>query len=347
MMITRNPGEAEPSGSLLSSPYLDPRDLGPNSPVRDLARAYLQELRDKGRSDTTLPRYERFVLEFLGFIERDAAEPRARDLDVRILKAYGSHLARRRLRAGRDAGKGTISAASRNLHLIALRGMLKFGVLLDLPVPGPEKVELAKAADPSPDARHLERSKVDRLIESFDTATDDGVRNRALLEFLLATGCRISELVALDRQKLELDPRAPMPRDGVRVADEVTVFGKGSRYRTVFLTTRAREWLQRYLRARKDTDPALFITSHRKGDGSYRMTVKTAQTIVTEAAKRAGLIENVSPHWLRHAAITAWAKDVNVPFAQKLAGHQSVATTSRYLGSTDAELKELYKKRFG
>src|SRR5438477_7177018 len=350
MMISAHPEAAKPEyrpNALLSSPYLDPRDLSPNSPVRDLARAYLQELRDKGRSDTTLPRYERFVLEFLGFIERDGAAPRARDLDVRILKAYGSHLARRRLRAGRDAGKGTISAASRNLHLIALRGMLKFGVLLDLPVPGPEKVELAKAADPSPDARHLERSKVDRLIESFDTATDDGVRNRALLEFLLATGCRISELVALDRQRLELDPRAPMPRDGVRVADEVTVFGKGSRYRTVFLTTRAREWLQRYLRARKDTDPALFITSRKKGDGSYRMTVKTAQTIVAEAAKRAGLVENVSPHWLRHAAITTWAKEVNVPFAQRLAGHQSVATTSRYLGSTDAELKELYKKRFG
>ena len=70
MKITRNPGEPEPSGSLVSASYVDPRDLGPNSPVRDLARAYLQELRDKGRSDTTLPRYERFLLEFLRFIER-------------------------------------------------------------------------------------------------------------------------------------------------------------------------------------------------------------------------------------------------------------------------------------
>ena len=77
------------------------------------------------------------------------------------------------------------------------------------------------------------------------------------------------------------------------------------------------------------------------------MGVKMAQTIVAHAATRAGLSENVSPHWLRHAAITTWAKEMNVPAAQRLAGHRSVATTSRYLGTTDAELKELYKKRIG
>ncbi|TMF72781.1 MAG: hypothetical protein E6I18_16700, partial [Chloroflexi bacterium] len=145
MMISPPPEGESTRNRLISATasYVDPRDLGPNSPVRDLARAYLQELRDKGRSETTLPRYERFLVEFLEFIERDGAKPRAKDIDIRILKAYGSHLTRRRLLAGRDMGKRPISAASKNLHLIALRGLLKFGVLLDLPVPGPEKVELA------------------------------------------------------------------------------------------------------------------------------------------------------------------------------------------------------------
>src|SRR5881296_3741436 len=119
MEITRDTAQRRPQNGLLSAGYLDPRELGPNSSVRDLARAYLQELRDKGRGDT----------------------PRVRDLDVRILKAYASHLTRRRLLAGRDAGKRPISAASKNMHLIALRGLLKFGAVLDLSVPGPEKVE--------------------------------------------------------------------------------------------------------------------------------------------------------------------------------------------------------------
>src|SRR6059036_4339115 len=203
MRITRRTGEAKAGNGLVSASYVDPRDLGPNSPVRDLARAYLQELRDKGRSETTLPRYERFLVEFLDFIERDGANPRAKDVDIRILKAYGSHLTRRRLLAGRDAGKRPISAASKNMHLIALRGLLKFGAVLDLSVPGPEKVELAKAPEPSPDARHLDEHKLDRLLEGFDTSTDEGLRNRALPEFLAATGCRVSELVGLDRDKLE------------------------------------------------------------------------------------------------------------------------------------------------
>src|SRR5438093_12903952 len=346
MRITRRAGESETGKGLVSASYVDPRDLGPNSPVRDLAQAYLQELRDKGRSETTLPRYERFLVEFLDFIDRDGANPRIKDVDLRTLKAYGSHLTRRRLLAGRDVGKRPISAASKNMHLIALRGLLKFGVLLDLPVPGPEKVELAKAPEPSPDARHLDEHKLDRLLEGFDTSSDDGVRNRALLELLAATGCRVSEVVALDRAKLELDRRAPAPDDDVRITDEITVFGKGSRYRRVFLNVQSRRWLERYLRSRRDHDAALFVTRRQKS-GSYRMSVKMAQTIVAEAAKRAGLTENVSPHWLRHAAVTKWAKEVSVPFAQRLAGHRNVATTSRYLGSTDAELKELYKKRFG
>src|SRR5439155_133259 len=153
-----------------------------------------------------------------------------------------------------------------------------------LPVPAPEKVELAKAPEPSPDARHLDGKKLERLLETIDTATDDGLRARALLELLVASGCRISEVIGLERAKLELDRHAPTPPDGNRIVDEVTVFGKGSRYRRVFLTRRAREWLQMYLRARTDKDPALFVTRRKKPGGPYPMGVKMAQTILARAA---------------------------------------------------------------
>ncbi len=266
-----------------------------------------------------------------------------KDLDLRTLRAHSSHLGRRR----KTNGTGPVSATTKNLQLIVIRGMLRFGVLMDLPVPGPEKVALAKATPPSPDARHLEASRLDRLLEAPKVDTADGVRDRALLELLLATGCRVSELIAFDRERVELDARAADPKDGIRIADELTVLGKGRRYRKVFLGTRAREWLARYLRDRKDRDPALFVTRKRNADGSYRMSVWMAERIVRTAAKRAGLTEDVSPHWLRHAAITDWATSFGLPSAQRLAGHQSVATTSRYLGGSDAELKALYKRKFG
>ena len=314
------------------------------SPIRDFVVVHLQELRDKGRSEQTVPRYAAYLVNFLSFMQRDNRRPKVSDIDIRSLKAYTSHLTRRGIQNGRYGGRGTISAATKNLNLIALRGLLKFGVLLDLGVPGPEKVELAKAVPPSPDARHLAEDRVERLLKACDTATDRGVRARALLEFLLATGCRISEAVGLDRRQMEVAKGARTPDDdGIRIVEEVTVFGKGSRYRRVYLHKRAREWLQKYLATRKDNDKALFVTQKKSADGTYRMSLWTAEQIVRDAAKRAGLSEDVSPHWLRHAAITFWAKG-DLTSAQRLAGHRQIATTQRYLGSSDAELKAFYKR---
>ena len=343
MKISSDSGEWQ---ALLAAEYVDPRELKTSSPLRDFVVVHLQELRDKGRSERTVPRYAAYLTDFVQFMEGDGKRARARvsDIDIRALKAYTSHLTRRGVQNGRYGGRATISAATKNLYLIALRGLLKFGVLLDLGVPGPEKVELAKAVQPSPDARHLAEDRVERLLKACDTATDNGVRARALLEFLRASGCRISEVIGLDRRQLELTKGARTPSDdGIRIVEEVTVFGKGSRYRRAYLTKPAREWLQKYLQTRRDSDKALFVTRKKSADGSYRMTVWTAEQIVRNAAKLAGLSEDVSPHWLRHVAITFWAK-TDLSSAQRLAGHRQIATTQRYLGSSDAELKAFYKR---
>src|SRR5206468_8488098 len=112
----------------------------------------------------------------------------------------------------------------------------------------------------------------------------------------------------------------------------------------VYLHRRAREWLMKYLATRKDNDKALFVTQKKSADGSYRMSVWTAEQIVRDAAKRAGLSEDVSPHWLRHAAITFWATG-DLTSAQRLAGHRQIATTQRYLGSSHAEPKAIFKRQ--
>lgn len=332
---------------LIEGDYVDPRELGPGSDLRDLIRAYLQELRGKERSPRTIDNYAAHLGALLQFLEPTGGRVRVGDLDLRTLKAFSSHLARRPARTAAGASRRPLAASTRNLHLSALRGLLRFGLLLDLPVPAPDKLERARAVQPDPDARHLERSRLERLLEAPDLQRADGLRTRALLELLAASGCRISEVIALDRAQLEGATTSTGASDGLRVADEFTVFGKGGRFRKSYLSKRAREWVQRYLDSRRDRDPALFVTRRRKRSGSYRMSVWMAEHSIAKAARRAGLTEKVTPHWLRHAAITTWATDINLPAAQRLAGHRQIATTSRYIGTSDAELKALYKKRFG
>src|SRR5438270_4898820 len=149
MKIARDTGEGW--RELLAAEYIDPRDLKASSPLRSLVIVHLQELADKGRSERTIPRYAAYLNDFVGFMERGGTRAKVSDIDIRALKAYASHLTRRGVQNGRYGGRGTISPATKNLSLIALRGLLKFGVLIDLPVPGPEKIELAKAAAPRPD----------------------------------------------------------------------------------------------------------------------------------------------------------------------------------------------------
>src|ERR1700737_3230513 len=88
----------------LQAPYVDPRDLGPKSPLADFVRAYLQDLQDKGRSERTVVRYREYLAELVAFFGPKAS-PRVADLDVRSIKAFGSSLTRKQLRSGRRAGK--------------------------------------------------------------------------------------------------------------------------------------------------------------------------------------------------------------------------------------------------
>src|ERR1041385_2255773 len=119
MKISRDLGEGWKD--LLASEYVDPRDLRASSPLRDFAVVYLQEMRDKGRSEQTVPRYAAYIAEFVNFMQRDGKTARISDIDIRALKAFASHLTRRQIKNGRSGGHRSISAATKHLHLIAVR----------------------------------------------------------------------------------------------------------------------------------------------------------------------------------------------------------------------------------
>lgn len=193
---------------------------------------------------------------------------------------------------------------------------------------------------------------VERLLEAAGGAHDDpvGLRDRALLELLYATGARISEAVGLSVDDVttlsdpDVDPDdGAGPGAGVAV---VKVTGKGNKQRVVPLGSYARAAVEAYLvrarpvfAARGPSTPALFL-----GARGARLSRQSAWLVIQAAAERAGLAEHVSPHTFRHSFATHLLEGgADVRVVQELLGHASVATTQIYTLVTADMLRDVYQ----
>lgn len=305
--------------------------------ISGLKDSYLQHLVLAGRSERTLEGYGAYLLEFLEFAAANGRAPTApaTRLDRELLTAFQVRLATRNGPTGRK-----LSLATRNLFGSAVRGMLRHGVtVLDLKLPAPDTVVLAKVGDRS--TRRMDTDDFERIVAAIPKDSQHALRDRALLEVLFATGCRLSELCGLTRRRVNLKTR------------EVEVIGKGKKVRGTFLTESAADWLQRYLNTRRDDSPYLFISRQtvrntrdpktgvaRPKKSVYPLHPNTVEHIVKQLAFRAGLPDEFSPHWFRHGRLTIVARHAGLLAAQELAGHSSPETTKRYTKITGSELKK-------
>lgn len=178
----------------------------------------------------------------------------------------------------------------------------------------------------------LDENEVERLLSAPDTATAMGVRDRAMLELLYACGLRVSELVGLTLDALNL-------RQGV-----VRVRGKGDKDRLVPLGDEAAAWLERYLRTARNEmmkdpmRPALF-----PGRGDTPMTRQTFWHRIKAHAVTAGITKPLSPHTLRHAFATHLLNHgANLRVVQLLLGHSDLSTTQIYTHVAQARLESLH-----
>lgn len=303
----------------------------------ELRDDYIQRLLLAGRSEHTVRKYVASIEDFERFAARrqvSESEP-ADKIDRKLIGAYQLDLSKRH-----GADGGVLSLSTRNVYGSALRGLLRHGVtVMGLDIPAPDTVVLAKVGDQT--TRHLEVHEFKQLIEAIPKDSAHALRDRALLEVLFATGCRLSELCGLTRRRINLKTR------------EVEVLGKGKKARGTFLTDEAADWLQRYLNTRRDDSPHVFISSQtirqvldRKTGKKvpkksvYPLSPRHVETIVSQLALRAGLPEDFSPHWFRHGRLTIMARHSGLLAAQELAGHASPQTTRRYTRITSSELKK-------
>lgn len=234
---------------------------------------------------------------------------------------------------------------TQNYHLIALRSFLKYLAKNDVESLVPEKIELADIDDR--EITFLTEDELELLFSTVDKSSLIGLRDYAILETLFSTGLRVSELVGLNRDKISLEK------------GEATVIGKGGKARLVFLSESAKQSINKYLDARSDDDPAVFIRHGRKkkeieisikklrddlADENMRLTVRTIQRIINNYAKKAGIIKKVTPHTLRHSMATdLLGAGADLRSVQTLLGHSSITTTQIYTHVTDKHLKEVHR----
>ncbi len=170
-------------------------------------------------------------------------------------------------------------------------------------------------------------AEVERLLAQPDTNTPRGLRDRAMLEVLYATGLRVSELCSLRRGDLNVD------RGLVRCV------GKGSKERIVPVGAPACAAVRAYLGARRDAAPALFL-----GNKGHALTRVAFWRIIARYARQAGLRGPVSPHTLRHSFATHLLEGgADLRTIQELLGHANIATTQIYTHVSVDTLREVYR----
>lgn len=282
---------------------------------------------ERGRSMKTIENYSHYLNRFDEF----AGEIKVEKITLDTISKWRQWLNRYKADDGR-----TISRTTQNYHLIAMRSFLRFLAKRDIKSLSPDKIELATATRPQ--VSFLDKDEVHRLMEVVKTDTQIGLRDRAILALLFSSGLRVSELVALNRDSINLE------------RGEFSIRGKGQKDRPVYISDSATYMLSEYLKARKDDFSPLFIHfSGSKSDleaGEYtRLTTRSIQRIVERYSKLAGITKHVTPHTLRHSFATDLLMNgADLRSVQGLLGHSNIATTQVYTHLTDPHLKDVHKK---
>jgi len=302
--------------------------------LSQLMRRFLENLEiERNCSKLTIRNYEHYLNVLLEFLSDEGKNV----LEVKSLTPESIRKFRLFLSRKKGTGNDDMKVVTQGYYVIALRSFLKWLVKNDYKgVMQPEKIDVPKNKDHS--LKFLDARQMERLLNQPLLSSKNGLRDKAILELLFSTGLRVSELVSLDREKINLETR------------EFNVIGKGGRSRIVFISKQAAEHVAKYLRSRPDKASPLFIRNSGKrditeSDESKRLTVRTIQRLVKSYVKKANIPVAATPHTLRHSMATDLLRSgADLRSVQELLGHKNIATTQIYTHVTDARLREVYEK---
>ena len=188
--------------------------------------------------------------------------------------------------------------------------------------------------------KFLSNNEIEQILNNIKIETPAGYRNRVILELLYATGMRISELSNLNFSNLNLEE------------NEITVMGKGAKERIVLVSTRAKEFLQKYInnvrfmivedgqQPEQTENSPVFINKT-----GYRLQPQSVRAAINDIVKKIELPKKVTPHVFRHSFATKLLENgADLRVVQELLGHASISNTQIYTHISTERLKEVYNK---
>lgn len=285
---------------------------------RDLTEEFLSYLQvERGLSKNSLASYKRDLAKLKEFAKRERL--RLVEISRTDLRAFII-----------DLSRSGLSPNSIGRIVSAIRGFYKF-LLLDGHVKNYPAENLAVPKKGFYLPRFLTEDEIEKLLSQPDVATEIGLRNRAILELIYASGLRVSEASNLQIDNIDID------------AGILTCLGKGHKERKVPIGKSAIKWLKNYLAKRSKKEHIemrnLFVTNLSKP-----ITRQTIFKFIKEYAAKAGL-KDVSPHTIRHTFAThLLQRGADSRSVQSMLGHADISTTQIYTHITDLHLRKTYEK---
>jgi site-specific recombinase XerD len=279
---------------------------------------------EANRSPNTVRAYSGEIRRLAGFLAARGHSLKLDELAHDDLRAFQRHLA-----------LTLKSPASRARALVAIRSWLRWLARENLMAKDLSNgVTLPKLEQRLP--KPIAPDELKRLLAALPLETALEKRDRALVHFLISTGCRISEALALDR--------TDVPRQGSRMV----VTGKGAKQRAVYLTEDAKAAIEDYLSVRTDACMALFVNYDRSidDDRERRLTGAGARHIVHRLRKQLGAWSFKSPHVARHTTATTLLEVTggDVRLVQEVLGHANLNTLQGYTKIVDARKLDAYRR---
>lgn len=254
--------------------------------------AFLDYCQKTGLSDYTQRNYKQYLEKFIYWLKKENKKDlKPHELTVGDILTYKLFLSQFK----DNKGKPLLKKITQNYYLIALRALLSYFTAKDSQCIASDKVSLPKDAKKGKTVKFLSLEQIEKFLLAPNIGKESGLRDRAILETLIFSGLKISQLVSLNRDKVEI------------------------------LSKRSQPWVERYLKARKDKNKALFINYRSRKSADKRLTARSIERITNKYGRQIGLPFPITPEILRKSyALSLLEKQNKIKIIHKPQVHKTL-----------------------